>query len=238
MMKYILLVQHYMNKHRELNYQIAKLNDLTGPRTEAFVSKNMEEVLSLGSTSNPRRNQTSEDIARTTVLYRDTMLLNRVVALKEGHMHLYDISGLLNSAYGFQILLCFPFLFVEGVLGYNFGIDLILKALGGKDGIATDIQDCNALCLALLSSSVLTFLTVSCHLASEEANRTQQLVHKLLLKPGLSRDLVEQLQLFSSQVSNLRVEFTTCGFFTVNTSLLCSIGGVVCTYLIILHQFR
>jgi magnesium-transporting ATPase (P-type) len=153
-------------------------------------------------------------------------------------MHLYDAAQLLNSAYGFQVLLCLAFLFSQLVLEHNIAINLVVKLLSRKAEIATDIHHWFALCVALFLSVILTFVTVSCELASEEANRTGHLVHTLLLKPDLSRDLILQLQLFSSQVSNLRVKFTTCGFFTIDASLLCGIGGVVCTYLIILHQFR
>jgi hypothetical protein len=233
-MKYVLLVKYYTSKHRELNYQITALNDFLGPKVKVLVSKNMKELLSVGSSSNPRPNQTSE----ATVSHRDTVSLNRVVALQENHMHLYYVAQLLNSAYGFQILLCFAFLFIQLISDYNAAFDLVVKVLSQKAGIATDIQECSSLCHAVLSSVIVTYVTVSCHLASEEANRTGHVVHTLLLKPDLSRDLILQLQLFSSQVSNLRVKFTTCGFFTINASFLCGIGGVVCTYLIILYQFR
>lgn len=233
-MKYVLLVHYYISKHRELNHQITALNDLTGPKIKISVSKNMKELLSVGSSSNPRPNQTSE----ATVPHRGTVQLNRVVVLQEDHLHLYDAVQLLNSAYGFQILFCLAFLFIQLILDYNTAIDLVVKVLSQKAGLATDIQECSALCYAVLTSVVVTYVTVSCHLASEEANRTGHLIHTLLLKPDLSRDVILQLQLFSSQVSNLRVKFTTCGFFTIDASLLCGIGGVVCTYLIILYQFR
>jgi hypothetical protein len=153
-------------------------------------------------------------------------------------MHLYDVVQLLNSAYGFQILLCFTFSFIQLILVYSVAIDLVVKTLSVKAGIATDIQEWSSLCSAVLLSVILTFVTVSCELASEEANQTGHLVHTVLVKPDLSRDLILQLQLFSCQVSNLRVKFTACGFFNINASLLLGIGGVVCTYLIILHQFR
>jgi hypothetical protein len=225
-----------MSKHRELNHQIRALNDLTGPKIE--VSKNMKELLSVRISSDSRPNQTSEVTACTTAPHRDTVSLNRVKALQEYHMHLYDVTQLVNSAYGIQILFCFASLFIHLILQYNVAIDLVTKVLSQKAGIATDIQEYSCLCHAVLSSVLVTYVAVSCQLASEEADRTGQLVHTLLLKPDISREVIEQLQLFSSQVSNLRVKFTTCGFFTINASLLCGIGGVVCTYLIIFYQFR
>jgi hypothetical protein len=124
------------------------------------------------------------------------------------------------------------------IFDYNMAVDLVVKMVSRKDGIATDIQEWCAVCTGVFWSVILTFVTVSCGLASEEANRTGHLLHTFLAKPDLSRDLKLQLQLFSSQVFNLRVKFTTCGIFTINASLICGIGGVVCTYLIILHQFR
>jgi hypothetical protein len=233
-MKYVLLVQYYMSKHRQLNHQITALNDLTGPETKVLVSENIKELLIVGNSSNPRPNQTSG----ATVTHRDTVPLYRVKALQADHMHLCDVAQLLNSAYGFQILLCFAQLFIQLTSEYNVAIDLVVKLLSQKAAVATNVQGCFCLCLAVLSSVILTYVTVSCHLASEEANKTGRLVHTLLLKPDLSRDVILQLQLFSSQVSNLRVKFTTSGFFTINASLLCGIGGVVSTYLIILYQFR
>jgi hypothetical protein len=233
-MKYILLVQYYVKKHRELNHQVTALKDLLGPKINVFESKSMKELLSYGSGSNARPTQISE--ARAP--HRLRVSLNRVIALQEDHMHLYDVAQLLNSAYGFQMLLCFAFLFIQLILNYNVTTELVVKVLSQKTGIATVIQGCSGLCHALLSSVIVTYVTISCHLASEEANRTGHVVHTLLLQPDLSHDVIMQLQLFSSQVSNLRVKFTTCGFFIINASLLCGIGGVVCTYLIILYQFR
>jgi magnesium-transporting ATPase (P-type) len=214
------------------------MNDATGPKFKAFLSKNINELLTVGSRSNPRPNQTSEATAYTTIPHRVTVPLNYIKALQEYHMHLYDVAQLLNCAYGFQMLLCFAFLFSQVIFEFNIAVDILVKLLSRKAEIATDIHHWFALCVALFLSVILTFVTISCELASEEANRTGHLVHTLLLKPDLSRDLTLQFHLFSSQVSNLRVKFTTCGFFTINASLLCGIGGVVCTYLIILHQFR
>ena len=235
-MKYVLLVQYYISKHRELNRQIRALNESMGPKIK--VSKNMKELLNVGISFNPSTNQTSEATACTTVPHRDTVPLNRVKALQEDHMNLYDVAQLMNSAYGFQILLCLASLFMQIILHFYTAIDLVVKLLSQNVGLATDSKEYSSLCQALLMSVILTYLIVSCHLASEESNRTGHVVHTLLLKPDLSRDVILQLHLFSSQVSNLRVKFTTCGFFTINASLLCGIAGFVCTYLIILYQFR
>jgi hypothetical protein len=237
-LKYVLLVQYYKTKHRVLNQHIKALNDLTAPKFKVVLSENINGLLTVGCRSNPRPNQTPDATAGTTVPHRDTLTLTHVKALQEYHMHLCDVAHLLNSAYGFQMLLCFGFIFIQIITDYNIAIDLVVKMLSRKAGIATDIQEWSSLCTGVFFSVILTFVTLSCELAFKEANLTGHLVHTVLLKPDLSRDLILQLQLFSCQVFNLRVKFTACGFFIINSSLLCGIGGVVCTYLIILHQFR
>jgi hypothetical protein len=231
--EYILLVQHYKHKHKQLNYEIAALNNLIGSKIRVFVFKNMRELLSIGNCSNPRvSNHNSFPVLR------NTLYLSRVKALTEHHMDLFDAAQLLNSAYGFQILLSFSLIFTDHVLSYNFVIDLVFKVLRRREGIVTDGQELSSLFMALISTLTLIFVTLSCHVASEEAKKSQLLVHKLLLGSELSPDATAQLQLFSSQVSNLKVKFTTCGFFTINASLLYATAGVICTYLIILYQFK
>ncbi|KDR24258.1 putative gustatory receptor 28b [Zootermopsis nevadensis] len=237
--KFVLLVQCYRYRHKELNCQIAMLNDLTGPTVRTVVLQDVRETLILEYSSNCRVSyQPSEAVVRSTDTSRKTLFLNRVKALREDHLDLFELSQLLNSKYGFQILICFSLIFFQHILNYNFVIDLMLKLLSGKDGIATDVQEYASLCMAILSSVALIFLTVSCHMASVEANSSQLLVHKLLLSKDLSSDVTVQLQLFSSQVSNLKVKFKICGLFTINASLLSTIAGVICTYLIILYQFK
>jgi hypothetical protein len=237
--KYILLVQYYMHKYRELDYQITVLNDLTRPKNGAVMLKDVRRLQSLSSSSKScASNQTSEPAVWSTVASDSTLCLSHVRALKEHHMDLFEEAQLINSTYGFQILLSFALIFVENILGYSFVIDLMLKILSQKEGIATDVQKSSSLFMALISSLTLISLTVSCHLAGEEANRSQLLTHRLFLRSDLGSDMILQLQLFSSKVSSLGVTFTACGFFTINTSLLYATAGVICTYLIILYQFR
>ncbi|XP_021920102.1 putative gustatory receptor 28a isoform X3 [Zootermopsis nevadensis] len=77
----------------------------------------------------------------------------------------------------------------------------------------------------------------ACASTAREANRTAVLVHKLLSKtrdPGVK----EELQLFSLQLLHRKVQFTACGFFPLDFTLLYSIIGAVTTYLVILIQFQ
>ncbi|KAJ9599233.1 hypothetical protein L9F63_010317 [Diploptera punctata] len=69
------------------------------------------------------------------------------------------------------------------------------------------------------------------------ANRTAVLVHKLL-NVVKDPEIREELQLFSLQLLHRKVQFTACGFFPLDFTLLYSIIGAVTTYLVILIQFQ
>ena len=75
-------------------------------------------------------------------------------------------------------------------------------------------------------------------MAGEEARRTGPVVHKLLLRQTLLRDISTELQLFSIQLLSNKVEFSAAGFFPVNLSLVYSMVGAATTYIIILLQFK
>jgi hypothetical protein len=237
--KYVVLVQYYRYKYREMNCQIEALNDLTGSEIMPVVLKDVRATpIVNGRLNGSVADQRSGTVVWSTVNNPNFVCLNGVKALKGHHIDLYELSQLLNSTFGYQILLCFSLIFFNILSSYNCVIDLMLKLLSRKEGIATDVQESSMVCMALISSLTLILLTSSCHMASEEASKSQLLVHKLLLRSDLSNDVTAQLQQFSSQVSNLKVKFTICGFFAINAKLLCNTVGVICTYLIVLYQFK
>ncbi|XP_069696818.1 putative gustatory receptor 28a [Periplaneta americana] len=70
-----------------------------------------------------------------------------------------------------------------------------------------------------------------------QANRSAELVHKILTE---TQDPVamQELNVFSLQLIHRKVQFTACGCFPLDFSLLHSIAGAVTTYLVILIQFQ
>jgi hypothetical protein len=61
-------------------------------------------------------------------------------------------------------------------------------------------------------------------------------IQKLILYVGENGDVGEQLELFSNQFANNRIEFTACGIFSVNFKLVRSLVYTVVTYVIVLAQ--
>jgi hypothetical protein len=84
----------------------------------------------------------------------------------------------------------------------------------------------------------ILFITASCFAAGEESRRIGTVFHKLLLRQTLLRDTSTEIQLFSIQILNNKVEFSARGFFPVNLSLAYSMVGAATIYIIILFQSK
>jgi hypothetical protein len=100
------------------------------------------------------------------------------------------------------------------------------------------LEIASSMCWVMQTVARILYITASCSAAVEEARRTGTVVHKLLLRQSLLRDTSTQLQLFSIQLLNNKVEFSAGGFFPVNLSLAYSMVGAATTYTIILIQVK
>jgi hypothetical protein len=83
---------------------------------------------------------------------------------------------------------------------------------------------------------LLMCVTVSSHLAVDEARKSSLLIHKLILRPDLRVGIVKELMQFAAQLKVMQVKFTACGFFAIDLPLLSTVIGVTCTYIIIMIQ--
>jgi hypothetical protein len=84
----------------------------------------------------------------------------------------------------------------------------------------------------------LLLIALSCQTATEECNKAQILVEKLMLRSGLGWETLNELRFLSLQLNNMKVSFTAGGFFTLDLSFVHSFVAVICTYLVILAQFQ
>ena len=85
---------------------------------------------------------------------------------------------------------------------------------------------------------ILFLIVLSCQTTTEECNKAQIVVEKLMLHPGLSSETVNELRFLSVQLNNMKVSFTAGGFFTLDLPFVHSFVAVICTYLVILAQFQ
>jgi hypothetical protein len=160
----------------------------------------------------------------------------RFRALRVIHDVLCDISISANSMYGLQIFLCMMSAFIETAANISYG------AMSTKLGeLTTEEFLCNVACpmlWALVQFLQLFWIAGSCNAASGEADRTGNLLQKLLLLPELHPSTLTEIQLFLQQVTNRKLRFTAWGLFTINYTILGSIVGAITTLLLILVQLQ
>jgi gustatory receptor len=88
-----------------------------------------------------------------------------------------------------------------------------------------------------IASVLKTFcVVVASDRAEREHKKAVHKIQKLILYVGVNADVQEQLDLFSMQLANNRIEFTACGVFSVNFQLVRSLVYTVVTYVILLVQ--
>ena len=154
---------------------------------------------------------------------------------RELYEDLCDISVLINSMYGFQILLELGVITVELTLSSY----LILATILGILSVEVDTTGrfiCVMVAWLLLYAFKLISITAPCQSATSEVENTVMLVQKLLLA-GFDQNTMAELQLFSQQLLHRKINFTAFGVLKLDYSLLLTIIGGSITYAVIVLQF-
>jgi len=156
--------------------------------------------------------------------------LRKVETLMQVHDSIIDAANEVNTNYSFQILICLTVLFIKTVFAVFFAY--FEQFVLGKTDAAF-----NWSIWTIIDWNEILLITVTCHLASTQAQQTGVEVHKLLMNSpeNIVRD---KLIIFSQQVFHRPVEFTACGLFSIDAALLFTIIGSMTTYLLIMLQFQ
>jgi hypothetical protein len=75
-----------------------------------------------------------------------------------------------------------------------------------------------------------------CQFAENERETSISLVQKLLLGDNLGDKNCEELEMLSAQLRDMKIKYTACGFFTLNFPYLCSVVGLISSYVLIMAQ--
>jgi len=154
---------------------------------------------------------------------------------RELYDDLCDISVLINSMYGFQILLELFVTTVEMTLSSYF----MLATIQGTFAVKADTTGRFISLMAgwlLLYAFKLISITAPCQSATSEVENTVMLVQKLMLE-RFDQNTMAELQLFSQQLLHRKINFTAFGFLKLDYSLLLTIIGGSITYEVIVLQF-
>jgi hypothetical protein len=146
--------------------------------------------------------------------------------LRQIYSELYDITCLINDSYGFPILANLCWLLV-GILCAIYEALISFEVLGVEDITYT------------ISYSVLFFKVMYfCHTAENESRSSGILVQKLLLGGNSRNECVNVLKMFSDQLQVMKIDYTACGFFSLNLSLFASVFSVIASYIVIMVQLK
>ncbi|XP_049962087.1 putative gustatory receptor 28b [Schistocerca serialis cubense] len=158
--------------------------------------------------------------------------------LQKVHHILYDLARDINAAYGLQ-----NFAEVTTSL-FNVILNIYLAAVNflhiGAPWFGQSKTEGvrQVLPYVLMSVWRLVIIVYSCDVAIQEANRTEQLVNKLLLLAPLGTcGHWKGLQSFARQIARSRLHYDALGLFSLDRVLLANCVATLTTYLVILVQF-
>jgi len=151
---------------------------------------------------------------------------------------LQDISGLVNSVYGLQLLLAMAYIFAS-VVKY-FHMVMISNIRAQPDNLSTFRVDgiLPLICVVSIHIANVLWVTASCNFACSEAVRTTTVVNKLLLTQALPSDVSAELERFSQQLLHSKLHFKAFGFFILDFTFLYGFIGGATTYIVILLQLQ
>lgn len=164
--------------------------------------------------------------------------VENIHTLRYVHTILNDTCCLVNSAYGFQLLLAMAYVFVS-VVKYCHMVMISDKCPNQYelsnicvDGIIPLI------CVVSIHVACVLLVNVFCNSTYFEATVTTTLVNKFLLSRSLHSDALAQLERFSQQLLHSKVQFTAFGFFSLDFTFIYGFVGGAATYIVILLQFQ
>lgn len=160
-----------------------------------------------------------------------------VHTLRVIHCQLHDAATLIMSNYGFPVFMVTFWIFMTIVFVLYYGL-FSLQEVISSSAAAEQHEVILSLCWCMFCVTLLVAITLTCHTTTQEAHLSLILVEKLLLCHDLGDDTVNELKDFSTQLSNMRIEFSPCGFFTLNLSFLYTMTGVMCSHIIILASLN
>jgi hypothetical protein len=86
--------------------------------------------------------------------------------------------------------------------------------------------------------ALLIRISSTCHAAASENDTSKFLVQMLLLEDDLTPKDTRELKFLSFQLNNTPVQYSACGFFVLNLPFLCSVTGVIISYIMIIVQLK
>jgi hypothetical protein len=177
-------------------------------------------------------------IFRSLEVKRFVCLRDHIRGLRLVYSRLNKVTRLLNAYYGLPILLgiSWSFMCVVSVmyatLYYFIYVTYTYNSFIRYANISVSVASCIS-CVILMA-----LLTTACHIMGNETQMILFHIQKILLHRDLGKQTVNELKNFCSQVINLKLEISACGFFKLNLPFLNSFISKFFAYFIIMFQLN
>jgi gustatory receptor len=161
-----------------------------------------------------------------------------ILRVRQNYNALSDICCLINSMHGYTLVVNWLVATVcLSVDVYYVTVSFVFPSMSIK--VSSSAVMNITLILWILFTLVRMFvIAVSCQWVSDEHRKCISNVQRLLLKYSTEEDVLTQLVSFTDQLVYNKIEFTACGIFTVNVSVLCTVAGLVIQYITLLCQMK
>lgn len=177
-------------------------------------------------------------------------LASMILTFREHYNALYEACCLVNSINGCTMLLNW-LVFVVSVSINLYHMTVVFmspSASGqlGQLGQSGHMPHSTAKSVTFILWTVLTVarmcaIALWCQWATDEHQGCMDTVQEVLLRHGTGEneeEVLTQLESFSAQLVNNKIEFTVGGMYPVNSTVLCAAAGLVIQYVILLFQMR
>jgi hypothetical protein len=208
-----------------------------GPSGNKKVSNMASRIMQVASVDIPNspvtRNGTTANIK--SPLFNET---HTILSLRRIYNDIYECTRILNFIFGLPVLLDIFRIVTSLISGSYSVVRLFNEPVEAVTSL--DVSDfiISRITWMLTFLGTIMCLTVMCGRAGSVTKDIAHGVQTFLLQNPLKSEEVEQLMLFSQQISNDGIVFTAAGFFVIDLSLLCTFLTSAITYVIILIQFN
>ena len=223
-LQYVTLVRMVSQRYKYINNRIKEYSETES--TARISLKTYRNSTSVNTLCNQKC-----DLPNLTIPHVKSEVCG-IPILRLAYIDLYDTVTLVNSHFGFPILLLIISLVIVCVTAFYFG----LYSFGSNSD--TLLKTCMLVFWTLWYAVLFAWLIVCCDNTMQEANRGIVYIQRATACPNMKYGTQLQLQTLSNQLRDMRVEFTACGFFVLNLPLLGTIVCGILTYILIMIQLE
>lgn len=220
--QYITLVLVLKTRYEQINSTLSKLLFTDGTSHDVSVKFNSHRRLSILAFNLDVKSRT-EDV----FMIRD---------LRQIYSQLHDVLLLINKYYGTTIILVIISILLNLTPSIYLGIIVFKDTIVYRHELKQYIELVLLLCWCVSIIFMYVWLNSCCHLVTDEVYKLMVCIHRIQLLPNVTYGTVVELNAFTNQLRDIRVEFSVCGLFALNLQFLCASFGVITSYILVLIQ--